>query len=291
MTTLVHAHHPETVPASFLDVAGQPRLALRCSGHGGTKAPVILLHGLQSHSGWFLQSAQHIASDGHPVYSFDRRGSGCSEGERGHLGDWRDLLADMQAVAARIEKDTGAQRVHVIGQCFGTLPATLYACHHPDRVLSLTLASPALFTRVSPGWEERARILFSMLGRGRALVPVPFTDGMMTDDPQYLDFMRSDPLAVRRLTASFYAQIVFARQHLNRCSHELRCPVFLATAGRDEICDSERNVEYFEKLPQVSKHRVNYPRAKHILEFSADRAAFFNDLAAWLDRTEPSRAA
>jgi pimeloyl-ACP methyl ester carboxylesterase len=38
--------------------------------------PIVMTHGLQSHSGWFSRSQAFLADLGFPVYAFDRRGSG-----------------------------------------------------------------------------------------------------------------------------------------------------------------------------------------------------------------------
>ncbi|MEN6426888.1 MAG: alpha/beta fold hydrolase, partial [Phycisphaerales bacterium] len=65
---------------------------------GGSGTPVVMLHGLYSHSGWFMQSAAFLASHGCPVYSFDRRGWGLSRESRGHAWSFRDLLDEIDAV-------------------------------------------------------------------------------------------------------------------------------------------------------------------------------------------------
>ena len=60
-------------------------IAVRVYGETGGKTPVVMTHGLQSHSGWFAQSAAAMAAGGHPVYAVDRRGSGLSQGPRGDM--------------------------------------------------------------------------------------------------------------------------------------------------------------------------------------------------------------
>src|SRR5262249_2375614 len=67
---------------------------------------VILIHGLQSHAGWFVESraGEQLAAQGLAVYAPDRRGSGCSAGPRGDIAsfhEWYSDLADVVRLSSR----------------------------------------------------------------------------------------------------------------------------------------------------------------------------------------------
>ncbi len=82
-------------------------IALRIYGQAGGKTPVVMTHGLQSHSGWFAQSAARMAAQGHPVYAVDRRGSGLSQGPRGDMKAFDEMIEDLLVVADDIPSTTG----------------------------------------------------------------------------------------------------------------------------------------------------------------------------------------
>ena len=44
------------------------RWAVRIAGRSGSRTPLVMLHGLRSHSGWFVQSQTFLAGLGIPVY-------------------------------------------------------------------------------------------------------------------------------------------------------------------------------------------------------------------------------
>lgn len=69
-------------------------LAVRVVGRKGDRTPLLTLHGLQSHSGWFVQSQTFLANLGFTVYAMDRRGSGLSEGEPGECRDFHQMGED-----------------------------------------------------------------------------------------------------------------------------------------------------------------------------------------------------
>jgi alpha-beta hydrolase superfamily lysophospholipase len=263
------------------------RLAVRYHGLEGRGVPVILLHGMQSHSLWFAQCMDAVAQAGHPVYAPDRRGSGRSDGKRGHCKDFDQLLQDIDRLVARINDETGVSFIHVVGHCFGAVPAALWATQHADRVRSLVLATPAIYTRVRPGPGQILRILLSICGDGLSRFPLPFSATMMTDDPACLEFIRRDELALRDVTAALLFETRRARGAINRQSGLLTMPMFVALAGRDTICNLRRIRTFFGAVPARIKQLIEYSQARHILEFSPERDRFFADLRRWLERFEP----
>ncbi len=77
--------------ARLEEIAGRdgspiPTRVWHVDGATAKATPVVMTHGLQSHSGLFARSQAHLASLGLPVYAFDRRGSGRSRERRGDCG-------------------------------------------------------------------------------------------------------------------------------------------------------------------------------------------------------------
>src|SRR5688500_8769992 len=66
-------------------------IPIRVYGVANQSTPIVLAHGLQSHSGWFVQSCSFLAEKGFAVYALDRRGSGCSKAPRGDCDDFQTM--------------------------------------------------------------------------------------------------------------------------------------------------------------------------------------------------------
>ena len=261
-------------------------IPVRSYGTEGSRQPVVMLHGLQSHSGWFGQSAAYMAGLGHPVHAFDRCGSGvsvgrCEAGER-----LSGVLAEIDAVVEHALAETRHDRVHLVGHCFGAIPALLHASvHRPDRIASLILATPALYTRTDVRAWDKARILWSVLAGRPVNVEVPIAPEEFTDERAFVDFVENDPLIRTAFPARLLFEVRRARSDLPRAVRALCTPTLVAMAGDDAICDNERSRALLEgATAPMEFHR--YDRARHILEFSADRNAFLGDLAHWTQRHE-----
>jgi alpha-beta hydrolase superfamily lysophospholipase len=262
---------------------------VRVARWGGARTPVVLLHGLQSHSAWFTGSLTFLAEQGHPAYAFDRRGSGLSASERGHCGSYRELLAEVGTVIDFAAP--GGEAVHLIGHCHGAIVAAAFACVFPERVASLTLSTPAIFTRVTLPLTDKLKVLWAAATGRTVRVPVPLAPELFSDIEAFVRFVGEDELAVREATGSLYLETVRARRLVQRNVDALTMPVFLATAGADRICDNARMVELFERMPSPRKRHRSYPNARHILELSADRAAYLDDLGGWLRAHADGRTA
>ncbi len=266
--------------------SGSDPIPVRVFGKEGKKTPVIMAHGLQSHSGWFAQSAAFIAGLGHPVYSMDRRGSGLSRSKRGDLKDFKELIADINTVgnfvAARHQKD----KIYVLGHCFGAIPASAYAGEYPARLKGLILTTPAIYTKTSIPFRYKLKIAFSRSGRRNFMVPSPLETSWFTELEDYEEFIKSDNLSLKEATGDFYYQVHKARKYIHKHRDRLTMPIFLGIAGEDPICNNEGNIQFFNNLPSQDKELVTYEDARHILEFSSEKELYFKDLTEWLTTHE-----
>ncbi|MBL0715982.1 MAG: alpha/beta fold hydrolase [Desulfosarcina sp.] len=272
-----------------IPVAAADDIAMRVYGPAGAKTPVVMTHGLQSHSGWFAQSAVRVADQGHPVYAVDRRGSGLREATRGDMKTFDEMIDDLIVVADYISKRHGGGKIFLLGHCFGAIPAAAFAIRHPDRVEGLVLTTPAINTRTGLPFSQTLKIFFTRSGKRDYRVPSPLKPEEFTELAPYEAFIRSDPLALQAASGDFYFQVYRARQFINAHTDRLVMPIYMALAGEDPICDNPRNIRFFEKLPADDKMLVIYEDARHILEFSPEKERFLADLIFWLARETDDR--
>jgi len=275
---------------AHLPSGGAAPIPVRVFGKDGKKTPVIMAHGLQSHSGWFAQSAAFIAGLGHPVYSMDRRGSGLSQSKRGDLKDFKEMIADITTVRNFVTARHAKDRLYLLGHCFGAIPATAYAAEYPGSLKGLILTTPAIYTKTSIPFRYKLKIAFSRSGRRNFMVPSPLKTSWFTELDEYEEFIKSDDLSLQEATGDFYYQIHKARKYIYKHRDRFTMPIFLGIAGEDPICDNERTIKFFNNLPSQDKDRVEYEDARHILEFSSVKETYFRDLAQWLTTHEGAQA-
>jgi len=272
----------------FLDCGADYPIAVLAYGRDKPGAPVIMLHGLESHSAWFTQSARYIASLGHPVYGMERRGSGHSTAPRGVCRDYHDLLDDINALANQVLSNHDTDKFHLFGHCFGAIPATAYACTHPSRLKSLLLATPALYTIVEPALIGKLKVLWAAITGSKINIPVALEAEWFTDQPEFLKFIKNDAMTLHQAGARLYWETARARKFIHKREQALTMPIYMALAGRDRICDNKRDREFFNRIPAKKKSYSTFPEAVHILEFSSEKSDFFNSLGEWFAMNEGS---
>ena len=244
---------------------------------------VLYLHGIQSHCGWYEESARRLQQAGFAVLQPDRRGSGRNQADRGHAESQEQLIDDGLACGRRLLELTGLKQFHLIGISWGGKLACAMATAEPGLVRSLSLVCPGLFPRVDVSGAEKFRIGLSMVGNRRRLFDIPLNDPhLFTSQPEWIEFLRTDELTLRQVTASFF----LASRRMDCVVRDLPgispLPLHLMVAGDDDIIDSGKTVEFVRELRWPGTRVTHYPNCKHTLEFEPVREDYWSDLVSWL---------
>ncbi len=240
---------------------------------------VLYLHGIQSHCGWYEESARRLQQAGFAVLQPDRRGSGRNQADRGHAESQQQLIDDGLACGRRLLELTGLKQFHLIGISWGGKLACALATAEPGLVRSLSLVSPGLFPRVDVSGAEKFRIGLSMVGNRRRYFDIPLNDPhLFTSQPQWIEFLRSDELTLRQVTASFF----LASRRMDCVVRDLPklspLPLHLVVADEDDIIDSGKTVEFVRELHWPGTRVTHYTDCRHTLEFEPVREDYFSDL-------------
>ncbi|MFW5798266.1 MAG: alpha/beta fold hydrolase [Planctomycetota bacterium] len=222
---------------------------------GPCRGVVLVVHGIQSHSGWYLAGCTAMARGGFAVGALDRRGSGLNRTARGHLPGWRVLLEDMDCAADAYRSRWPGVPLHVVGISWGGKQAAAWALERPGQVRSLVLSGPGFFPQVDFSLGYKLRIALGALFRPKAPHPIPIGDGrMFTDDPKWIGFVDTDPLTLRQATARFFVE-----------SRRL-----------------DRTERFFNEFVGPESRIKVYGQSPHTLEFGPEAGTYIEDLVDWL---------
>lgn len=249
---------------------------------------VVVLHGIQSHSGWYEYSCGKLSSAGYQVYFFDRRGSGLNDFERGHVSHWQRLVQDVVQMLTQIryrrQQSDLSGPVILQAMSWGAKLAVVVAALRPDLVDGLALLYPGIKASIKPSAFQKVQLkLAEQLGVKKKCVAIPLNDlALFTGEVTYQEFIRTDPLALKEVTVSF----LLANRELDRLADEaaeqIDCPVFCQLAGQDQIIDNLATEAYFNRIATNEKILMQYPDARHTLEFEPNREQIVADYSNWL---------
>lgn len=252
---------------------------------GVVRGRVVVLHGVQSHGGWYFGLGRTLAEAGYETHFPDRRGSGANRDDRGHTPSPRRLIDDIAERLRALKDADPLTPVALAGISWGGKTAILAAADHPGLVDALALICPGLEPRVGVPAGERLRIALAYFTNRRKSFPIPLSDpALFTANPDGQRFIASDRLGLHAGTAGLLAASTFIDRRVRRVAARVRQPVLLMLAGRDRIVDNTKTLRYLRRVSSPDRQVIEYPEAHHTLEFEPDPGLYARDLCSWLDR-------
>jgi acylglycerol lipase len=162
----------------------------RPAGETEPRAALVICHGVNSHGGQYLRSAEEFAAAGFAVTALDLRGRGRSEGERFHVENVADYVADLsRAIELAKARDPGLP-CFLLGHSAGGVVSVTYALDHQDRLAGLICESFA-FRVFAPDFA-----LALLKGASHVLPDLPALKLRMKDfsrDPAWVAELLADP--------------------------------------------------------------------------------------------------
>lgn len=249
---------------------------------------VVLLHGIISHGGWYLESCRALSAAGFEVHFLDRRGSGLNAFERGDVSDYQLWIEDVEIYLRQLRSDKPR---HLLGISWGGKLAIAVAKHAPHLLDSVGMICPGLFAPRAPGAVQRALVSVAVhAGLGGFKATIPLKDpALFTDNARWQAYIRHDPLTLRQVTLRLARQDAALDCWVADAASEVSTPAMLALSGRDRIAANERLRQFFRELASPVKRLMEYPQSGHTLEFETDPQPYFADLVGWLDSTQSGR--
>ena len=252
------------------------------------RGKVLVLHGVQSHGGWYHDLGRTLAGRGYEAHFTDRRGSGANRRDRGHTPALRRLLDDVAEYLRDLRARDPAAPIGLAGISWGGKLAVVTAARHPGRVDALALICPGLHPRVDVPPRDRLRIALAYFIRPRRAFPIPLSDpALFTASPSGQAFIAQDPLGLRAATAGLLAASAFLDRKVARIPGKVHQPALLMLADEDRIVHNARTLGYWDRVGSAAKRVIRYPEAHHTLEFEPDPSRYAHDLATWLDGALP----
>ncbi len=269
---------------------------------GGPPRPVLfLVHGSSNSAlssfdlavpGAGEYSAMNVfAALGFDVWTMDHENYGRSSRTSGN-SDIKSGVADLAAASELVLRETGQERMHLMGESSGALRAAAFAMVRPERVDRLVLNAFTYTGRNSPTLARRAEQLDYFRTHNRRLRDRAMISSILTRDHPGT----SDPAVAEALAD---AELVFGDEvptgtYLDMTANlpvvdplKVLAPVMLVRGEHDGIASEEDLLDFFHRLPNPDRQFVVLPGAAHALVFGYNRHQLWHTVHAFL--TMPPR--
>ena len=289
----------------------------------GTHVPVLLVPSMINR--WYVldlregASVAAAVSAGAPydTFLFDW---GIPEDEDRYLV-WDDVVAKLDRVVRRVLRETGAEKVSIVGYCMGATISSVYTALHPERVAALVnLAGPIDFTHagrlgnmVDARWFDPEAMTApgnlgaqQMQGGFTALAPTgsiskwvgladKFHDARARDAFAALDKWAGDNIPFPAAAYVTYIRELYQQNLLFKGEHrvqgnrvdlkDITCPVMSIVADRDAICPPAAATALNDCASSAVKDVMSIPGG-HVGAVVGSRAAkeLYPRLRKWLEQ-------
>ncbi|KAK7410392.1 hypothetical protein VNO78_01140 [Psophocarpus tetragonolobus] len=251
------------------------------------KGILIIIHGLNEHSGRYADFARQLTSCNFGVYAMDWIGHGGSDGLHGYVPSLDHVVADTGAFLEKIRSENPGIPCFLFGHSTGGA-VVLKAATHPHigvMVEGIILTSPAL--RVKPAHPIVGAVApffslvaprFQFKGANKRGIPV-------SRDPAALVAKYSDPLVytgpIRVRTGH---EILRISSYLMRNFNSVTVPFFVLHGTADKVTDPLASQDLYDKATSQFKDIKLYDGFLHDLLFEPEREEIAQDIINWMEK-------
>ena len=232
-----------------------------------SRATVVLLNGIMSHSGWFFPLVDPLVATGLTVLGADRRGSGLNTQARGDAPTAKAVIED--ALAVIDAECPPEQPIILVGWCWGTVLALNLVRPLGDRLAGFVMVAPGLFPSVAVS-QAATRHEAAAAGspQDTPCIATPIVETMFTTGP-YLDgFIRRDDARIMTITPRFRGLMTKLSMGALARLRRLSAPLLLLLAEADEATD---NAAVLDALAGFSPQQLTTKTtvSGHAMQFDA----------------------
>lgn len=276
-------HTPPPTTTDTLTTADGTRLFTQRWCADAPTAAVVLVHGYAEHSGRYAHVAGYLHARSISVYAYDQRGFGQSDGRRGYVASFDQLLDDLQHMLDRTRHLLpDAVPIFLLGHSMGGAVAALYAIEHGPAVRGLILSSPAV--EVDGDIAPVLRRLAGVLGRLFPTLPTIRTpDDAISRDPDVVAAAQADPLNYHgRVLARTGAEFLRAAQRIQHHMEAIALPLLIVHGTADKLTDPAASRMLYEHARSPDKTLHLYDGLYHETLNEPEKEQVLNDVVKWM---------
>lgn len=247
------------------------------------KATIALVHGLGSHSGWWMNLVQPLVAQGYWVYTFDLRGHGQSPGPRGHVSHWHEYRDDFHQFCQLMQAQHPKLPSFALGHSLGGVIVLDYALRCTETLAGVIAIAPALgAVGVSPVKLWLGKLLSQYWPQFTLETGLSPVGGSRNAD--IVAAYANDPLRHTRGSARLATEFLLTRQWVQHHLSELTAPILILQGSDDPVVLLESSRRAFEQIQNQDKEYREYPGAYHDLHNDFCELTVVQDILSWLER-------
>ena len=271
----------------FLEGAGGLKIFTRSwRPDGKARGVVVLSHGFNSHSGYYLWVAEQLLASGLSVYALDYRGRGKSDGERYYVEKFSEYQGDLDLTVKLARSREPGLPIFILGHSAGGVIACNYVLDNQADIAGLICES---FAYKVPAPDFALSVLkgLSHLAPHAHVLKLKKED--FSRDPKVTRALLDDPLLADEVQPTrTVAEMVRADERLKRDFGQFTLPLLIIHGTRDTVTRPEGSKEFYANAGSKDKTLKLYEGYFHDPLSDIGKEAVMNDIRSWIGAHLPA---
>jgi len=249
---------------------------------GGARAVVVLVHGFNSHSGYYVRTGEALAARGFAAYALDLRGRGRSDGDRFYIESMSEYVQDVATVVSLAKLRHPGLPTFLLGHSAGGVVSCLYVLEHQDELAGFICESFA-FQVPAPDFAIAALKGLSHLAPHAHVLKLHNED--FSRDPAVVKAMNDDPLIANETQPTrTVAELARADERLRTEFPSITLPLLILHGTADKATKPSGSQTFYDTAGSTDKTIELYQGHYHDLLNDIGREEVLADIVAWLEK-------
>jgi alpha-beta hydrolase superfamily lysophospholipase len=249
---------------------------------------VCLVHGIGEHCGRYEHLAKFLNEAGYELLSFDIRGHGKSQGQRGHIPDMDAIMHDIDLLVAEAVRTNPRKPIFLYGHSLGGILVLNYALSRLPEITGVIATGPALRLAYTP-----PAIKVSLGNIMNKIFPsYSQASGLniqgLSHDPGVEKAYKEDPLVHDRISARLFCCIMETGEWVLENAARFPLPVLLMHGGEDMLASPDATRQFAKKVGEKSTLKI-WDGLYHEIHNESQNQEIFAFLVAWMKKTADAR--
>lgn len=247
---------------------------------GKARGAIVLVHGFNSHSGYYVSVAEQLRALDLSVYALDLRGRGQSDGERFYVEKMSDYASDIDSLMKVVREREPGLPIFLLGHSAGGVASCLYTLDHQTELAGFICESFA-FQVPAPDFALAVLKGLSHIAPHAHVLALKNAD--FSRDPAVVEKMNADPLIAHESQPTLtVAEMVRADERLKKEFPAFELPLLILHGTEDKATKPSGSQFFYDNAGSSDKTLKLYQGHFHDLLNDVGKEQVMGDITTWL---------
>jgi acylglycerol lipase len=250
---------------------------------GETKAAIVLIHGMGEHFGRYQHVVEFFNSIEYAVIGMDLRGHGTSQGKRGHLASYEQLMNDVDLLVNKAQELFNGLPLIMYGHSLGGNIAANYVLRRQPVLKGLIVTAPYFKLAFDPpAWKVGlSKIMAKILPA--VTLPTELELAALSRDQAVVDAYKNDPLVHDKISSAFFTSVHTAAPYPIEHAAALKTKTLAMHGLADRITSYQGTIAFAQGNPQMIELKC-WEGLYHEIHNEPEKQQVFDHIKTWLER-------